>query len=182
MINLESSPVIAAVRTHQDFLKAASSPVSLIVLLHSSILTINDYAHDAHKNNKHIFVHIDLAEGVGKDKSGIEYISNCGVDGIITTRANLVKTGRECGLATVQRFFIVDSQSIDTAVETIKSSRPDMIEIMPGILPKVISNFKNKIKIPVIAGGLIETKSDIISALNFGACAVSTSKKELWLE
>ena len=119
MINLESSPVIAAVRTHQDFLKAASSPVSLIFLLHSSILTINDYAHDAHKNNKHIFVHIDLAEGVGKDKSGIEYISNCGVDGIITTRANLVKTGRECGLATVQRFL---SLTLNQSIQRLKQS------------------------------------------------------------
>lgn len=182
MINLESNPVIAAVRTHEDFIKAISSPVSLIFLLHSSILTINDYTHNAHKNNKLIFVHIDFAEGIGKDKSGIEFMSNCGIDGIITTRANLIKIARDCGLSTVQRFFIVDSQSIGTAVETIKLSKPHMVEIMPGILPKIISDFHNKVKMPIIAGGLIESKSDIISALNAGAFAVSTAKKELWLE
>ena len=36
------------------------------------------------------------------------------------------------------------------------------------------------IGIPVIAGGLIETKAEITTALSSGAVAVSTGKKELW--
>jgi len=182
MVNLEDNPVIAAVRTQEDFLEALPSPVQFIFLLHSNILTIKNFIETAHKHNKQLFLHVDFAEGIGKDKSGMTFIANCGIDGIISTRANLIKIAHECGLATVQRFFIVDSQSIDTAVETIKSSKPDMIEIMPGILPKVISDFYNKIKMPIIAGGLINSKLDIIAALNAGAYAVSTSKKALCYE
>ena len=35
-------------------------------------------------------------------------------------------------------------------------------------------------KIPVIAGGLIETKAEVTEALCQGALAVSTGKQELW--
>ena len=34
--------------------------------------------------------------------------------------------------------------------------------------------------LPVIAGGLIETKDEIFAALSAGASAISTGKKELW--
>jgi glycerol uptake operon antiterminator len=33
---------------------------------------------------------------------------------------------------------------------------------------------------PVIAGGLIESKEDVIEILNAGALAISTGKKVLW--
>lgn len=182
MINLELSPIIAAVRTKEDFISAANSPVGIIFLLNSNILTLKELVDYAHSKDKKLFIHIDFADGIGKDKFGLKFITQMGVDGIISTRVNIVKLARECGLATVQRFFIVDSHSVDTAVESIKSSKPDMIEIMPGILPRTISNFKNKVKMPVIAGGLIETKSDIIDAIKAGASAISTAKQELWDE
>ena len=86
----------------------------------------------------------------------------------------------ESGLFTVQRFFIVDSHSIDTTVESLKMSKPDMIEIMPGVAPKIIRQIKEKINITVIAGGLIETKNEVSEALNNGANAISTGKVELW--
>lgn len=38
------------------------------------------------QKNKIVFVYIDLIEGVGKDEKGIEFVINCGVDGIILIR------------------------------------------------------------------------------------------------
>lgn len=182
MNNLELSPIIAAVRTKEDFNSAVESPVKIIFSLNSNILTLQEEVEKAHANNKKLFIHIDFADGIGKDRFGLKFISSCGVDGIISTRANIVKLAKECNLATVQRFFIVDSHSVDTAVESINSLKPDVIEIMPGILPRTIANFKSRVKMPVIAGGLIETKSDIIDAIKAGAAAISTAKKELWIE
>lgn len=83
---------------------------------------------------------------------------------------------------TVQRFFILDSRSVSTAFESIKTSKPDMIEIMPGLMTRQITYFADSTDIPVIAGGLIETKDDVISALSAGASAISTSRSELWFE
>ena len=37
-----------------------------------------------------------------------------------------------------------------------------------------------KLSVPVIAGGLISDKEDIIAALDAGATAISTTKEELW--
>lgn len=50
---------------------------------------------------------------------------------------------------------------------------------MPGVIPKALSLFSEK-GIPVIAGGLIETKAEVTAALSSGAVAVSTGKSNLW--
>ena len=55
-----------------------------------------------------------------------------------------------------------------------------MIEIMPGIIPKIIKSLAAEINTPIIAGGLIETEAEISSVLEAGATAISTGNKELW--
>jgi glycerol uptake operon antiterminator len=102
------------------------------------------------------------------------------VDGIISTRTNIIKMAKEEGVFSIQRFFILDSHSIDTTLESLKSSKADMIEIMPGIIPKIIKRLKESVDIPIIAGGLIETKEEIKEILKSGAFAISTGKEELW--
>ena len=92
----------------------------------------------------------------------------------------MIRYAKEWGLGTVQRFFIVDSHSIDTAVDTIRTSRPDMIEIMPGVLYKIIQKFRQNVQMPVIAGGLVQTKKEVMESLDAGASAISTGCKVLW--
>ena len=87
---------------------------------------------------------------------------------------------RESGLFTVQRFFIVDSHSIETTLEGIKSGKPDMIEIMPATVYKVIERLSSKVTVPIIAGGLVETKEEAKVAFESGASAISTSRELLW--
>ena len=175
---LERSPVIAAVRD-DSFDKALSSPCEIIFYLKANILTIKDRAEEAIKAGKILFVHIDLADGIGKDKSGIEFLSKCGISGIISTRNQLISIARDIGLLTVQRFFALDSQGLDSIREVSNISCADLLEIMPGVIPKVIEKFAEK-NIDVIAGGLIETKAEVLTALQSSASAVSTGKSELW--
>ena len=186
MINIEDFPIIAAARHGDDFLEAVKSPCDIIFWLSPNIMTLRSDLAKARATtfgeDKKIFVHIDMADGIGKDNAGLEYLSFLGIDGIISTRSNLIKSAKELGLMTVQRFFILDSRSVSTAFESIKSAKPDMIEIMPGLMTRQITRFADSSDIPVIAGGLIETKEDVISALSAGASAISTSKTELWYE
>jgi glycerol uptake operon antiterminator len=65
-------------------------------------------------------------------------------------------------------------------IKSIKSIRPDMIEIMPGVMPNVIRRINSQLQIPVIAGGLIDSEQDVKDALSAGAVGISTSKKTLW--
>lgn len=50
---------------------------------------------------------------------------------------------------------------------------------MPGIIPSVISEISVDVHQPVIAGGLVKTKEEVINALKSGAIAVSTSEKSV---
>jgi len=174
------NPVIAAVRSDEQYKKALKSDVSAIFMLKADILTISELIKE--KIDKKVFVHVDMAEGVGKDKKGIELLKNLGVDGIITTKNSLISCAKELGLITVQRFFIIDSGSVATALESASQTKPDFAELMPGVIPKAIKGFIEKTHIPIISGGLIEDKNDIINALSAGAEAVSTGKVELWNE
>ena len=57
---------------------------------------------------------------------------------------------------------------------------PDMVELMPAAMPHVIKKICGVLEFPVIAGGLIESKEDIMDVLNAGALGVSTGRQELW--
>ena len=174
--------IIAAVRTNEEFENALNSKVGIIFHLSPDLHNLSELAQSAHNTGKKIFIHLDLATGIGKDKSGILCVKNAGIDGVISTRVNIIKAARECGVFTVQRFFIVDSQSVATTVESVKASKADMIEIMPGVLTKAIGKLRQLVNVPIIAGGLIETVDEVNEVIKSGATAVSAGKKELWGE
>lgn len=175
---LERSPVIAAIPDHL-LAQALLSPVEIIFDLKASLTTVADSIRRTHEANKKIFIHIDLADGIGKDKTGVEYLAQLGADGIISTKAPLIRHGNDAGLVTVQRFFALDSKGVDAISDMLSATSPDLIEIMPGIASKVIRRLTAG-NVPVIAGGLIETKQEITEALRNGAEGVSTGKQELW--
>jgi glycerol uptake operon antiterminator len=80
---------------------------------------------------------------------------------------------------TVQRFFALDSQGLRNMPELIELSKPDMVEIMPGVIGKIIKRLSDG-KTPIISGGLIDSKEEVTTALSCGAVAVSTGAKDLW--
>lgn len=172
--------VIAAVKDIEEFELALKSGVEKIFYLYPNIGELEYIVDVSHKQGKKLYIHIDLTAGLGKDKSGILYAKDCGIDGIISTRTNLIKAANECDIETVQRFFIVDSHSIGTTIDALKSSKPDFLEAMPGIAPKIIEKLKSQIDIPIIAGGLIDTETEVKTAVRSGAYAVSTGANELW--
>ncbi len=172
--------IIAAVGDITAFNNALDSNLDTIFYLTPNINTLENLIKEAHLCGKKIFIHLDMAEGIGKDKYAIEFVGNMGVDGIISTRANIIKTAKKLELKTVQRFFAIDTHSISTTIETTNSTSPDMIEIMPGVALKAILKIKDNISIPIIAGGLISSKEDVDRAIKSGASAVSTSVQALW--
>jgi glycerol uptake operon antiterminator len=175
---LESSPVIAAIRDNK-WRSALASPSEVLFYLEPHLSTIEERVSQAHEAGKLLFIHLDMAEGIGKDREGVAYLAQCGVDGIISTRSQIIRFAKDMNLLTVQRFFALDSQGLDSIQEMLKSSHPHFMEIMPGTIPKVISRFASG-SIPVIAGGLIEEKAEITGALRGGAVAVSTGCEALW--
>ncbi len=175
---LECDPVIAAVKDDR-WQEALESPAEVLFHLRANLMTIRHQAEDARQRGKLVFVHLDLAEGIGKDRAGIEFLAECGVHGILSTRNQLISYARERGLLTVQRFFALDSQGVSAITDQRGLGTADVVEIMPGVIGKVIRRVAD-LGAAVIAGGLIETKAEVTAALQQGALAVSTGKKELW--
>lgn len=175
---LEQNPVIAAIGDDK-WDDALASPAKVLFYLSADIMTVGQRIRQTHDARKLIFVHADLAEGIGKDRAGIHYLAQIGADGVISTRAQLVRFAKEQGMLTVQRFFTLDSKGIDGIADMLKSTGPHLMELMPGIIGKTVSRFSQG-SVPVIAGGLVQTKAEVMDALGCGAAAVSTGQKELW--
>lgn len=178
---IEENPIIAAVRNEEALEDALNSPVTTIFLLHADIFNIKGLVDRIKSKGKSALIHIDFLEGLGKDQKAIDYIhQTIQPDGIISTKSSNIKYAKDLGMFAIQRFFLIDSLSYETTIKTALSIQPDMIEVMPGIIPSVIKKISSNLTIPIIAGGLIETKEDIIDVVRSGAHGASTGKKELW--
>lgn len=177
---LECNPIIAAI-SDDKWQQALESPVQVIFYMSANLLTIAERVQQAHNAGKYIMVHLDLAEGIGRDKTGIRYLADCGADGIISTKGQLIRQAKEQGLFTVQRFFAVDSVGVEGVGEILRNTNPHLVEIMPGVVLKVIKRYADK-GLSVIAGGLIQSKNEVTDALKAGAVAVSTGCVGLWYE
>ena len=180
MIDYENNPIIAAIRSEEDFRLALDSDVETIFLLASNIMTLDACVEAAHAHSKKLFVHMDFVDGLSKDAAGVAYVRTKNIDGIISTRSNVINAAREHKITCIQRFFMVDSRSVTTALDSLKQTKPDMIEIMPGVAYKSIAKIKSNTSIPIIAGGLIEHKDEIYQALAAGSSVVSTGRRDLW--
>ncbi|MFC4618515.1 glycerol-3-phosphate responsive antiterminator [Camelliibacillus cellulosilyticus] len=179
---LSRQPIIVSVTDPKDLEKAMAADSSIIFLLHADICTLDDIVKKIRDTDKLIFVHIDLMKGLKKDASSIQYLAeHVGVDGIVTTHANLIPAAKRFQLLTIQRVFILDSGSIEQGFKSIRESKPDAVEILPGIaVPHIKNQLKAHIKQIVIAGGLINTEDESVYILKNGAKGVSASATELW--
>ena len=179
---LMDNPIIAAVSSSEKLKEAVeASSCEIIFILDSEILTLKKDVAYALEHDKLVFVHMDLISGLSHDVHALAYIhEEIKPTGILTTKASLVKKAKELNLYVIQRLFMLDSKSLRDGIASIKKTMPDAVEIMPGIATMAITEITQKTRKPVIAGGLIETKQQMIEALKAGAVSVSTSKTQLW--
>lgn len=178
---MKKNPIIAGVKDMTNLEAALDSDCEIIFLLCGTIFDIKDTVRKAKEKGKMIFIHVDLLDGFSKDATALRYISTeiC-PDGIISTKNSLLKSAKSLGLLTVQRVFIIDSLSIETAVKASQMINPDAIEIMPGIMPRIIEKLSSSMDVPVIVGGLVSEQEDVTTAIKSGALGVSTSSGRIW--
>ncbi|WFA08382.1 glycerol-3-phosphate responsive antiterminator [Tissierella sp. Yu-01] len=178
---INDNPIIAAINDLEKIEDVIKSPCKIVFLLMGDILNIGETIKLLRKNDKLVFVHIDLIGGFSKDITALKYINNTfKPDGIITTKSNLIKAAKELRIFTIQRLFLLDSLSLVSGINSVKCIRPDAIEVLPGIMSNIIREIKEETQIPVVAGGLIRYKVDVIESLNAGAVGISTSREEVW--
>ncbi len=180
---LKTRPVIAGLRDSGQVAIAIRHGVGVLFILGEDIFALQDSVTKAHAEGRLIFAHVDLIKGVGRDEAGIRFLAkHVGVDGILTTRSNLVSPARREGLIAVQRLFVLDSESLTAGLPTVEKAAPDAVEVLPGvILPTIAQELAARGALPpLIAGGLIRTAVQVEAVLGAGAVAVSTSETSLW--
>ncbi len=182
---IEMNPIIAAVKDDEGLEKALTEDVEIIFVLYGDICTIPQIVRKIKKADKVAMVHVDLVTGLNNSKDVcLDFIkNNTEADGIITTKSNLISHARELELNTVLRYFILDSMALQNIEKQARSAgiKPDIIEFLPGIvLPKMIRRINKVSRVPIIAGGLIADKEDVMNALDAGALAISTTNPDVW--
>ena len=174
-------PVAAAVKSNDDMQVALESDALLLFMLKGDAFQIASYVVQAHQKGKGIVVHVDLVSGIGKDRAGIQYLHEIGVDAIITSRSQLVSAGRAEGLVVIQRLLLVDDSALETGVRTISRAAPDFVEVLPGIIfPEIASTLQQVLPGPFIAGGFIRDASEVARVKAAGAVLSSSSTYVLW--
>ncbi len=182
---IEINPIIAAVKNDEGLETALTEDVEIIFVLYGDICTISGIVKKIKQAGKVAMVHVDLITGLNNSKDVcLDFIkNNTEADGIITTKSNLIAHAKELELNTVLRYFILDSMALQNIEKQAKSPgvRPDIIEFLPGIvLPKMIKRINKVSRVPIIAGGLIADKEDVMNALDAGALAISTTNEMVW--
>ena len=182
---VEANPVIAAVKNDAGLQAAVEmEEIQVIFVLYGDVCTIPEILERIKAAGKKAMVHIDLIAGLSAKEISVEFIARqTRADGIITTKPALVRRAKELGIFAVLRFFVIDSlalKNIENLEMQCGTSRPDFIEVLPGGMPKVLGRIAKVSRIPMIAGGLITEKEDVIAALSAGAIAVSSTNQDVW--
>lgn len=174
-------PVAASMKSSEDMQIALASDALLLFMLKGDAFELAPFIADAHKRGKGIVVHIDLVSGIGKDRAGIQYLRQIGVDAIITSRSQLVSASRAEGLVTIQRLLLADDSALDTGVRTIARAAPDIVEVLPGVIfPEIAPTLHKLLVGPFIAGGFIRTSADVARIHAAGGILSSSSTYSLW--
>ncbi len=181
---IESTSIIAAVKDDEGLDLALSSDTGVIFILYGDICSIGPITRRIKAAGKVAMVHVDLVSGLSTRDIILDFVKeNTKADGIITTKHGLIPHAKELGLCTVLRFFALDSTALVNITKAMKPGMvlPDVIEFLPGIISgRMIEKINEASRVPVIAGGLITEKADVMNALKGGAVAISTTNRDVW--
>ena len=178
---LADGPVIAAVKDEEGLAAALESDVAVIFLLYGDVLTIGEMVSRVRGAGKKAFVHLDLVDGLASREIAADFIArNTVADGVLSTKAGLCRRAKELGLIAIHRFFLLDSMAMKNIEHPPAYDPSDLIEVLPGLMPKIICRVIGITGKPVIAGGLISDKEDVTGALGAGAMAVSSTNPAVW--
>ena len=177
----EISPIITAVKDEQGLEKALKTESPVVFLLFGNICNITGLVDQVKNSGKIAIVHVDLIQGLSSKEVAVDFIhQNTRADGIISTKAPLVRHAMDLGMIGGQRTFLIDSMALETTKKQLLTFQPDFMELMPGVMPKILKTVRGYTEIPLVAGGLISDKKDIPAAFDAGVDAVSTTREELW--
>ncbi|WNF37480.1 glycerol-3-phosphate responsive antiterminator [Bacillaceae bacterium IKA-2] len=182
-MDFNGQKILPAARNLKDLEEMIDSDYLYIVLLNSHIGQLKSLVQLAKSKGKKLLLHADLVQGLRNDEYAAQFLcQDIKPAGLISTRKNVVLTAKKHRLISMQRLFLLDSIALESSYKLLETTRPDFIEVLPGVMPHIIKEVFEKTGIPIVAGGLIRDRIEVENALKAGASAITTSRKELWRE
>jgi glycerol uptake operon antiterminator len=173
--------VLPAIRKIRDVDDLVASELHYVVFLDLHLGQVQALAKLMRQHGKKILLHADLIQGLKNDQYAAEFLcQQIRPDGLISTRADVLKTAKQHEVLAIQRLFLLDTIALETSFQLARKVEPDYIEVLPGVIPQYVDIVKQETGIPVIAGGLIKSSVEMEQILAAGAEAITTSRKELW--
>lgn len=180
-MDFNDEKTLPVIRNMKNFEAALKSDFQYIILIDSHISQLKGISDYIKKANKQLIIHVDLVQGLKNDEYATQFlIQDIKPIGLISTRAEVIITAKKKGLLTIQRLFLLDSNALEKNYRYIEKTKPDYIEVIPGVIPHIITEIFEKTRIPILAGGLIRTQTEAENALRAGAIAITTSNPNLW--
>ncbi|MBN1912516.1 MAG: glycerol-3-phosphate responsive antiterminator [Pirellulales bacterium] len=131
--------------------------------------------------NLPLFLHLDLIRGLGRDEAGLRFLTHFKrISGIITVHHHLVPAIHRAGMHSVVRLFLQDGRAVKRGLSVIEKSKPDAVELLPGVAAAEVGGDFDVLPTPRIAGGLIRGPETMKRILASGCRAVSTTNQALW--
>ncbi|WP_406692542.1 glycerol-3-phosphate responsive antiterminator [Saccharopolyspora sp. ID03-671] len=178
---LLDNPVIASVKDEAGVDAALRAECPVVFLLFGSVLTLPPLVERLIAGGKTVLVNVDMVDGLEAKDVAVEFVrARTGAAGVLSSKAAVVRAARAHGLLGVHRCFLVDSFSYRNVGKQLAISKPDYVEILPGCVPRVISWLRADVEVPIIAGGLVCDKDDVVAALGAGATAIASSNTDVW--
>jgi glycerol uptake operon antiterminator len=171
-------PAITNIKDLEYFL-TLDHDICVVMSIHVSM--IQRVVDRCKERQKKVWLHLDLIPGLSSDEYGAEFaIQSFNVDGIVSTKAPAIKAAKKKKVKAIYRVFLIDTASMNRSLSRIDDLQPDYIEFLPALAHKILPLIQERIHVPVIGGGLIQSPQDMQDCFDSGMVAVTVSKTNLW--
>ena len=168
---LQRNPIIAAVRDDEGLAQCLRTDIQTVFVLYGDICNISEIVRQIKDAGKIAIVHADLISGLAAKEISVDFLRrSTQADGVISTRANMIQRAKELNMIAILRVFLIDSMALDSALSA-KNLKPDAIDILPGLMPSMLRKVRQLTGLPILTGGLITEKKEVMQALEAGALA-----------
>ncbi|OYO01535.1 transcriptional regulator [Enemella evansiae] len=125
-------------------------------------------------------VNIDSIPGLAQDRGGVDYLQALGAVGVVSTRGSLMQRIQHAKLLAMQKVFVTDRSNLPRALDSVRTSHPDLVQVMPGPVVPRIDPEDLRVFEPFIVSGFVTDENDVRAALTAGAIGVTSHSTELW--
>ncbi|MGD0862862.1 MAG: glycerol-3-phosphate responsive antiterminator [Candidatus Limnocylindrales bacterium] len=173
-------PCCPATTTGEQFQRALASHAQVVLILRANGLELAPFIGQAHECGKLVAVHLDLVSGLRGDRAAVEWLARSGADAVISSRGHLMAAIRQESMTAIQRLLLLSHTQLASGIAAITRSKPDIVEVLPGVILPEVRHLLPDLGVPLLAGGFVRTIEDVRALLDSGAIVVTSSREDLW--